>query len=632
MERFFSNKLNRNLVIYLLLFAFIFIAFNCLFIKNFSDPLTGYLGDGPGSLTNRDHVDFMEYPGFYLAQNISFQPLPNLNLVGDRTFFPYGINVVFQPWALERDYFYAVFYSLFGTGGWLQIYYLLSILITAFGTLILFSSDYGIIRAGFASLTIAFTNFYAVNKYPHHFNIAVLHWTVLSLIVDFLIIKRFIDRQRISLKLILFRFLLLILALGQDLGYIAGFALTSFSISTLFVAIAFGYRCLTKKTKFEDLKRQIIIYKNELQNNPGMHILLIGLIILAAYLYLPLVIQISQAAKSPELAGSNSGAWWTNPIRLLIPYLPIFNYRDDLSKVFKDIPETLNDGRPGLFLVILGSLGLWQLRRRIIIFIPLLILFLLCLFYNPASFPILKIFPWFAFNRVGGRSTVIYPIILTIFALHTNLNWLAKKQKKILAIGLIFLACLEIYSAYFLKFSYQPYQLNSNFYAYMNYVKQQPGEAVLDWPFCAKGGNRVGICPYYKLNGGVFALSRFHEKKVMGQFFGRLHPSQIAPYLQAGWDKLFAPNENKTRQKRCFSDREWSFFTDFYKYNDFAGINLYTNLMSEDCVIEFYKRFGNPAIETEIPEAGRVVFIPKPDTWRSQVNKNLGKKIKLASY
>ncbi|MGL5873646.1 MAG: hypothetical protein ACRC2R_14985 [Xenococcaceae cyanobacterium] len=632
MKRFFSNKLKQNLAIYCFLFVFIFIAFNFLVVKNFSVPLTGYLGDGPGSLTNRDHVDFMEYPGFYLAQNLRFQPLPNLNLVGDRTFYPYGVNVVFQPWALERDYFYAIFYYLFGTGGWLQIYYFLSILITAFGTLMLLKSDYGIIRAAFASLTITFTNFYAVNKYPHHFNIAVLHWTVLSLIADFLIFRKLIDRQTISLKLILLRIALLILVLGQDLGYIAGFALTSFTITISFTAIAIVYKHLTKPIHFDNLKQQIIIYKNEFFTNPFIHIFLIGLTIAATYLYLPLVLQISQAAKNPELAGINSGAWWTNPIRLFLPYLPIFNYRDDLSKVFKDIPETLNDGRSGLFLLVIGIIGLWQSRRRIVIFLPLLTLFLLCLFYNPASLPTLKIFPWFAFNRVSGRSTVIYVVIFTIFALHANFNLLKNNQKRWLAIALIFLACLEIPSAYFLKFSYQPYQLNSNFYAYMNYVKQQSGEAVLDWPFCAKGGNRVGICPYYKLNGGVFALSRFHQKKVMGQFFGRLHPSQIAPYIQAGWDKLFVPNENKTRQTKCFSDREWSFFTDFYKYNDFAGINLYTNLLPADCVDRFYQHFGTPAIETDIPEVGRVVFIPKPDAWRSQVDRNLGKKIRLDSY
>jgi hypothetical protein len=120
----------------------------------------------------------------------------------------------------------------------------------------------------------------------------------------------------------------------------------------------------------------------------------------------------------------------------------------------------------------------------------------------------------------------------------------------------------------------------------MSYVKNQPGEAVLDWPFCVTGGNGIGaidgLCPYFFTIGSIPAMRRFHEKKVVGQYFGRLHPSQIEPYLQAGWSQMFVPDKldlfKGTRQSRCFTTEEWSFFTDFYKFNDFAGINLYVVL------------------------------------------------------
>jgi hypothetical protein len=119
----------------------------------------------------------------------------------------------------------------------------------------------------------------------------------------------------------------------------------------------------------------------------------------------------------------------------------------------------------------------------------------------------------------------------------------------------------------------------------------------------------------------------------MGQYFGRLHPSQIEPYLQAGWDKLFFPDSSDvskaTRQARCFRPAEWSFFTDFYKLNDFAGINLYVDLLPEDCVGEFYTRFGTPAAETLVPGAGRVKFIAKSPELRNRVNLPLGAKLKF---
>jgi hypothetical protein len=72
----------------------------------------------------------------------------------------------------------------------------------------------------------------------------VVHWTTLSLIADFLIVKRIVLRQNVSLRLILLRACLLILSLAQDLGYIAGFALMSFTISILFIAILHVYRHL----------------------------------------------------------------------------------------------------------------------------------------------------------------------------------------------------------------------------------------------------------------------------------------------------------------------------------------------------------------------------------------------------
>ena len=147
------------------------------------------------------------------------------------------------------------------------------------------------------------------------------------------------------------------------------------------------------------------------------------------------------------------------------------------------------------------------------------------------------------------------------------------------------------------------------------------------------GGNMIDICPYYRFNTVIHSLRRFHEKKVMGQFFGRLHPDQISPYLQAGWDKLFFPDSpdiyKATRQARCFRPAEWSFFTDFYKLNDFAGINLYVELLPEDCVSEFYARFGTPAAETRVLGAGRVKFIPKSPELRNQVNLALGASLKF---
>ncbi|MHC5721401.1 MAG: hypothetical protein ACYTX0_57665, partial [Nostoc sp.] len=71
---------------------------------------------------------------------------------------------VFQPWSIERDIFYAIFYSFFGIGPWIQIYYLLSVLLTGIGSFVLLFKDYGFSRASGAGFLISFFSFYAILK------------------------------------------------------------------------------------------------------------------------------------------------------------------------------------------------------------------------------------------------------------------------------------------------------------------------------------------------------------------------------------------------------------------------------------------------------------------------------------
>jgi hypothetical protein len=671
------SDLKVRLVALILAFVCVSVAFSILVIKNFSLPLTGWAGVGLEPLLNHDYVDYWEYMGFFFAKNLKLLPIPHLDMVNNQVFYPYGVNHVFQAWGIERDGFYGILYLFFGVGPWLQLYYLLTLFITAIGTFLLLVRDYGFFRAIGAGFILSFFNFYAIHKYPHHLLVSFIHWTTLSFIADFLIVKRVVLKQHISLSLILVRACLLILSLGQDLGYVAGFALMSFTVSILFIAALTGYRYVRGELRLTELfQSAVATYKSDFFAYPSTSLGLLFLIIIAGYIYLPLAFQIAREAKSFDFTEIPSGAWWTSPSRLLIPWLPGFNPGLPFEQVFGDSPEGLGAGSPGWFLLILGTVGLWQSRKQITIFIPLLLIFLLCLFYHPESFaikrwflvilgsiglwqarkritifiplllifllyilyrpvhlPTLKIFPWFTFNRVGGRSTIIYPVILCLFALEINFNWLRLRSRQLLSALLVVLACTELYTAYSFKFDYQPYLLDQSFFTYMDYVKNQPGEAVLDWPFCIYGGNGLGICPYYRFNSVIHAMRRFHEKKVMGQYFGRLHPSQIEPYLQAGWDKLFFPDSpdvsKATRQARCFRSDEWSFFTDFYKLNDFAGINLYVDRLPEDCVSEFYTRFGTPAVETLVPGAGRVRFIPKSPELRNQVNLASGASLKF---
>lgn len=609
-----------------------FIAFSSIVIMDFKHPLFG-LGD----------IDYWEYTGFYLAKNFSLFPIPHLDLNNNQAFYPYGVNQVFQPWVFEMDFFFAILYSHFGFGPWLQIYYLLTVIITYLGTFILLRTDYSIARAMGVAFIASFCNFYAIYKYPEHLSYAVCHWVILSIIADFILFKRVVNKEYISLRFILLRILLLILSLGQELGYVIGCALTSFTIGLTFIFLLTIYRILKGKLL---LKKTINNYLNLCRREIYIYgkIITIQLIsiFIFSYLYIPILLQIFRSAKSFDFTQVSSDLWWSSSWRFLIPFLPFFNSINNSKlflKLFQDSPESFIDSSPGLFLVIIGSIGLWQSRKTIILYLPLITIFLLFISYHPLNFPILKLFPWFSFARVTGRFSIAYPVILSLFALNVNLSYLKLSIKRTIIVFLIALACTELYTSYSLnlyKNQWMPtFALNQSFFEYMNYVKNRSGEAVLDWPFCITGGNGVGgasFCPLYLKNGSIFALRRFHEKKVMGQYFGRLHPQQLNDYIEAGWDKLFVPNNPefpKATYLECFRPEAWDFFTRFYEYNDFAGINLYVDLLPKQCVDQFHARFGQPAITTVIPGLGKVEFIQKTEEQRKKVNPLLGKTIKF---
>jgi hypothetical protein len=606
--------------------------FGQLVIQNFKEPL---------SLTIGGDVDQWEYMGYYIANNLTFNPLPHINLTSNQTFYPYGTNHVFQGWAFESNLWYAVLYQLAGLGAWLNFYYLLSIFILTTGTYLLLRSQYGETKALLASLFVSFFNFYAVNKYPGHFAYAIIHWTVLSIITDFLLVQRIVFKRPIPIRFILLKGLLLVLCLGQDVAYVLGFALTSFTISSLYGLIILS---ITSYRNKESLKQQIATvltsWKNQWVSNPLLHNSLVLLAIFFSLLYVPLLWEVYHQASLFQFVDRFAGGHgWTHPARLLLPYFSSYNaLLNPFTEWLHDMPEGNGAGSPGWFLLLAGGIGFWQSRRKMIwVYVPLLVFCLLHAFYHPIRVPILQVFPWCRFNRIPARVTVIYPVVLTFFALHISF----KKDylQRIITTILIVIGSIELYTVYSFRYAQKPYHFANTFFSYMDRVKKQPGEAVLDWPFCVIGGNTTGgvegLCPLYNRTANMYALKRFHTKRTVGQYFGRLHDSQIQPFLKAGWPQLLNHPDTVNimvaeRLTTCFTEQEWRFFTKFYQLNNFAGINLCIDLLPKDCLSVFYARFGRPVAQTVVPGVGRIVFIPKLIVNSDLVNRQKGRLLRLA--
>lgn len=581
-----------------------------------------------GPLVDAEDTNQYEFCGFYLGQHLRWLPLPTMDFQVDEVFYPYGTNAVFQPWVLERDLLYALLSRWLGAGPWLALHVLASWAVAALGTALLLHRDFGFVRATVAGFVAGFCNYYAVHKYPLQISLCPTHWTTLGLVTDFVLLHRTWRGRELGAHVVLLRVALLFLALGQELGYVAGLSFTSFALTAPLVLFLLWRSGRLTAPAIGGGARRLLA-------RPWLTASIATLLAFGVLIYLPLVRDIVRAARSLGDVPAG-GAWWAHPARLVDPWLPFVHPASEAARKTFGKPEGIGEGSPGVFLVAVAALGSIAAikKRELLPVLPLLVFFALAIPFHPESFPTLKVFPWFTFHRVGGRTTLAYPVACVLLALHVDWRSMHAVRPKLVVL-LAALGGLELATAYGVRSAaWSPAPVDPRFDAFMQTVRETPGEAVLDWPFCVAGGNGVGnaeLCPYYFRNNTVFANRRFHGKKVMGQYFGRLAESQVAPYRKAGWPALFHPEPpgfpRSKRQARCFTPEEWTFFRDFFAKNDFAGMDVYVDMLAPGCAETIYAALGPPIAETSIVGAGRVTFVPKPKAMRSEVDAVAGRAL-----
>lgn len=593
-------------------------------IKNFREPLSDYFS------TDTEQWENMSY---YLAKNISFPLYPKLDLTNNDHLYPYGANHAFQGWFLEGNYFYAFFYNLWGSGPWLNIYYALSMLLGALGVFFLIGHFFNYQRAILVSLLVTFFNFHALNRYPAHYAYSILHWATISIFLDFIIVRKFYNKELISLRLVFFKIMIMSLALGLDLAYILGFVLNSFFFSGLFIA----FLCLMKQYRMY-FSKLVRYWYADLKSKRPFLIWMPMVAIMAGWLYIPVIWQVFNAVRSFHF-DYPAGYTWDMPLRLFFPYFQFFNAAyNPFQEVFHDRPEGLGSLSPGLLPITIGLVGyIYSSKKSRIIMIPFFIFLLIATCSHPVRWPVIQALPWCKMYRVTSRITVIIPIFCGFLFLMGNYKSIKPIYKASILLLILLIGFSEIYTVFNMRYKRVAYTFADSFKPYIEYVKRQKGEAVLDWPFCIAGGNGVGtldnLCPTYNKSSGVHALKRFHDKKTIGHYYGRLHPSLITPFVRSGWPQILIGDSKESghskRLVNTFTVKQWEFFQEFFKKNDFAGINLYIDLLPEEEVKEFYRKFGLPTKTTSVPIAGRVVFIPKRKEWFNDVNIAEGKMLKI---
>ncbi len=598
------------------------ILYGVFFVRNFTFPLSGG-GD----------VDEWEYVGFYLSQNIHFDPFPHLNLQQNQTFYPFGTTQVFADWSLESDYWFAFFYTHFGHGAWLNYYYVFSLFISFFGTFLLLKKEFGQYKAFFVGFVVTFCNFYALNKYPHHFNHSTIHWAILSLFSDFVIVKRIILRETISLKWVFLKAFILIATLGMNLGYICGFALNSFVLSLLVVIIVVFRRLLKKENQ---LKAIFVHWKNELFEAKAYYFLLAIPSLIFLFFYLPLVLQIYSEAKSFHLDQRVAPHFWSNPVRMLFPFFPYFSaLQNPLTSLMRDMPEGLGSGSPGWFCLLLGIVGFLKNRKQYwVVFLPLLILLVISTFYHPNKVPTLKLFPWGAYNRVPSRFTSLLPVIFCCYFLPIKLENF--RYKKIFFIIITTICIVEMSVVYKYRFVQKPYTFDANFFNYLSNIEKIKGEAVMDFPFCIVGGDGSGLaenlCPIFPKTCNIYAMSRFHHKKVIGGYYSHVPEMAMNGFVNIGIGNWAVADRKEwqwaSKLVNTLSNEQLEHFIKYVQYNDFVGINLFIDLIPKGMYSQIENAIGKHTMTTEFPGAGKVVFIPKPKSWKVLIDKQKALKMK----
>lgn len=581
------------------LLAICWAAYAALVIKDFSGPLVG----------PRD-TSYFEYLGYHLLWHYKPGLPPDLGFVTDEVGYWQGTSIAYLSWCAERDLFCAALLEVCGRGPWIQVYCALSPGIGAYGTLLLLRKELGITRATLVAFAGTFMAFYAAYKFPYHLNMSALHWGTLCIVCDYVITRHVVKDRTIPAQLLLLRVALMVLLIGIDVGYVAGYALTFFTVCAAFWLGRWVFSARKRGVRFAMYFPSHPL--RDLRATPRLTALYVVGLLVGLFVYVPFAFALVRGAtvyKFPDAGGN----FWASWFRLLIPFLPFANPGSGwVHSIFGDA-EGVAEYSVGWALLALAAFGIrtaWQ-RRELSLVMPLVVTFVLCFAFHPTRMPTLHLFPWFFFNRVSGRATIFFPLLLALIAA----SWDPGRRNRALYI-LFGLGALETVTAYTMVNDYRPVRLEQDAVAYFDAVRAQKGEALLEWPFCIAGANGVGtteLCPYYGLMATAYSNRRFHQKKVMSFYLSRLHPTQVTPRLELA--ALFSPDAKDPHDARhetqCFDDAKWALFDRTWKEHDFGAMQLYVDMLPPECVQQFHARYGAPVATAKLPAVGRVELIPK---------------------
>ena len=543
--------------------------------------------------------------------NYHFLPVPHLDLSGDCLLYPYGIDITFVPWWFGHHY--SQLFCRLLTGGLYptQWFYVYSLLVTFFGVYALVCRRKGPFWGCFFAFALTFCNYAAICKFPGHNQLCHVHWLAISFVLDLILVEKFWNRERFSAQFFQCRVLVWCLCLGMELGYVAGLALTVSLFSLAYTGIVLLLRERSASGCWRFVKEALHDFFETYRASLFCNVVLTLLVLAAAWLFLPLAVQISMHA---SVMTEKTQIWRTHPFRLFLPIFPGLNpatvpNQGRFAEV--DTVYAWNAGWFFLLVFILALLKGWlKGLKRSFPFVLLFALFLL--FYH---FPVLSCLPMLKCSRIAERFSpgvilfLIAPLYFCVsrFSASACRTFVRQKWESLLLLGGLF--ALEFVTAYASALPWARdlplVDFPKDYCAAVEKVSKMPGEAIFFLPFSAHGGNGKGMGRYHLLTAHQMQFAAKCGKKLNGCYLGRMLPElYLKEFDRFDWPSYLESDHAWPKQK-------WQAFETFLANSDFCALIVARNQLPEAIVSDVMAHLGAPACEFKIfSETYAVIPVP----------------------
>ena len=551
-----------------------------------------------------------EAMSYFWQDHFDFFRLLHFNWHSDCFLYPYGIDITFINWAFEMGVFFT-FTQKLGIAAWGQWYYLYSLALTFFGTYLLLWRRKGWGWALFFAFVLTFCNYAATCKFPCHYALCIVHWGILSVVLDVILVEKFWANEHISARFILIKTLVLLLCFGLELGYIAGFACFSFFIVGCFLLLS---KLVQTKSFVQTWKWVVGEALNIIRTFTvsRWNIILLFLVILVAWVYLPVIFQI-MTHTPPQ---GKTVIWETNPLRIFHPIFPGYNpavtFQTRQGFMGWGLVDTIYAWSAGLSALLFCCFGVVAGGfKGVKKWLPFCLITLgALLMYH---FPVATYFPAFKYARIPERFSpylsclLLVPLILAPYCRcplrFPRCGWITAAS----------LACLlwviEIWTAYAQTFfwskDYRPAPFTSECNSAFEIVRQLPGEALFFMPFSSGDGQ-----------GGFDSTITAHQmqfaarcgKKVNSCYIGRMFPDlYLKDFYRIPW-RLFMDG-------RTWTPQMWNLLKSYFMATDFAACVIDKKAFTDEQYADIVRHLGASVASFDLDKQRYEVF-PLPSALR----------------